>query len=285
MGISIDTVIVYVDKHRERERPQRSIKSDTYAERNGKWKGEKKTIFLFFLKDKTKLFIIGGRKKERETQGQRSAVHTPTKKRKKKETFLVDSLAAEQHSFEAPSAAYFPHSHTCIWYIHVCMGSLFSLSLLFDPSLESPAPLSSSSLPSSPHLKKKKRFLRTNSRRWGGGQVIKIVNTVEKSKRKAKFWNKPSRESSRVDTNARWARAFLYILPFFFWFQPQRNKWIFCFIFLKKAQILYWKLVEYRRAGMKLKRNKNWMGQRNSLIIRSIALELVVERTGKGWFD
>jgi hypothetical protein len=43
----------------------------------------KKTIFLFFLKDKTKLFIIGGRKKEKETQGQRSAVHTPTKKERK----------------------------------------------------------------------------------------------------------------------------------------------------------------------------------------------------------
>jgi hypothetical protein len=33
---------------------------------------------------------------------------------------------------------------------------------------------------------------------------------------------------------------------------------------------------------MKLKRNENWMGQRGSLIIRSIALELVVERTGNG---
>ena len=72
---------------RERERPQRSIKSDTYAERNGKWKGEKKTIFLFFLKDKTKLFIIGGRKKERETQGQRSAVHIPHEKKKEKGNF------------------------------------------------------------------------------------------------------------------------------------------------------------------------------------------------------
>ena len=45
---------------------------------------------------------------------------------------------------------------------------------------------------------------------------VESGHTVEKSKRKAKFWNKPSRESSRVDTNARWARAFLYILPFFF---------------------------------------------------------------------
>ena len=89
MGISIDTVIVYVDKLRERERPRRSIKSDTYAERERKkrkMKG-KKTIFLFFLKDKTKLFIIGGRKKERETQGQRSAVHIPHEKKKEKGNF------------------------------------------------------------------------------------------------------------------------------------------------------------------------------------------------------
>lgn len=76
-----------------------------------KWKGKK-----------TKLFIMGGRTREYKKGG---LCHLWKEKVKKKKP-LVDSLAAEQHSFEAPSAAYF-HTYNS----HMYIGYVYGVSFFF----------------------------------------------------------------------------------------------------------------------------------------------------------